>query len=109
MRIWDISVRRLCRSHLLGEHRELHAIWSILTNNKKGYSHHPEVLRWRGHLKALYLRHERLAAEMGRRGYKHKSPLDIKLAKGAARQRIFVDPYSEQLRKLRAKNCGCRV
>ncbi len=31
MRIWDIPPKLLCRNHLLGEHRELHAIWSILT------------------------------------------------------------------------------
>lgn len=109
MRIWDIPAAKLCRSHLLGEHRELHAIWSVLTKNKKGYSLHPEVLRWRGRLKALYLRHERLVAEMAKRGYMHKSPLDISLANGAARQRKFVDPYHEQIKNLRAKKCQCRV
>ena len=36
MRIWDIAAHKLCRNHLLGEHRELHAIWSILTTGKKG-------------------------------------------------------------------------
>lgn len=35
MRIWDLSPKRLCRNHLLGEHRELHAIWA---GGKKGYS-----------------------------------------------------------------------
>lgn len=109
MRIWDIPEERLCRSHLLGEHRELHAIWSILTKNKKGYSRHPEVLRWRGHLKALYLRHGRLVAEMGRSGYRHNSPLNITLAKGSASQRNFVDCYSKQIKNLKAKKCQCRV
>jgi hypothetical protein len=32
---------KLCRNHLLGEHQELHAIWSVLVNGKKGYAHHP--------------------------------------------------------------------
>jgi len=41
MRIWDIPPRKLCRNHLLGEHRELHAIWSILIRSKKGYLKHP--------------------------------------------------------------------
>lgn len=109
MRIWDISPKLLCRNHLLGEHRELHAIWSILTGNKKGYSRHPEVLRWKGKLKALYHRHGRLVAEMAERGYIHKSPLDMKLAKGAGRQESFVDPYAEQIKNLRAKKCGCSV
>jgi hypothetical protein len=43
MRIWDISPKRLCRNHLLGEHRELHAVWSVLTKGKKGYARHPET------------------------------------------------------------------
>lgn len=35
MRIWDIHPSLLCRKHLLGEHRELHAIWSILIYKKR--------------------------------------------------------------------------
>ena len=64
MRIWDLPPENLCRKHLLGEHRELHAIWSIITNNKIGYSKHPETIRWKGKLKALYNRHEKQVAEM---------------------------------------------
>jgi hypothetical protein len=63
MRIWDLPSKRLCRNHLLGEHRELHAIWSVLVNGKKGYSRHPETLRWKGKLKALFGRHEALVME----------------------------------------------
>ena len=97
MRIWDIEVKCLCRQHLLGEHRELHAIWSILTKNKKGYSHHPETNRWQGKLKALYLRHEKLVKEMQKRGYLHHSNLDKKLARGGAVQNYFLqtkNPHS---------------
>jgi hypothetical protein len=47
MRIWDIPPRALCRQHLLGEHRELHAVWAVLTQGKSGYSRHPETLRWK--------------------------------------------------------------
>jgi len=46
---------------------------------------------------------------MGKRGYMHKSPLDIKFVKGAARQRYFVDSYNEKVRKLRAEKCKCGV
>jgi len=67
MRIWDIPPKQLCRQHLLGEHRELHAIWSILVNNKKGYSHHPETLMWKGKFKALYSVHDEIVKEMGKR------------------------------------------
>src|SRR6185312_17174317 len=58
MRVWDLPPRILCRQHLLGEHLELHAIWAVLTKGRKGYSRHPETLRWKGKLKALYKRHE---------------------------------------------------
>ncbi len=107
MRIWDIPHRRLCRSHLLGEHRELHAVWSILTRGKKGYSRHPETLRWRGRLKALFLRHERLVLEMRRRGYRHCSPLDRRLATGRPVQDRRVDSPARQLEILKAKGCRC--
>jgi hypothetical protein len=36
VRIWDLDPASLCDRHLLGEHRELHAIWSILTTGKRG-------------------------------------------------------------------------
>ena len=109
MRIWDIEPNRLCRQHLLGEHRELHAIWSVLTQGKKGYARHPETLRWRGKLKALFLRHEALVEEMTRRGYAHKSPLCESLATGEPTQNIFLDSHEDQLRILQEKGCGCDV
>ncbi|MDD4202170.1 MAG: pyrimidine dimer DNA glycosylase/endonuclease V [Candidatus Omnitrophica bacterium] len=109
MRIWDITPKKLCRNHLLGEHRELHAIWSILTNNKKGYSNHPETLRWKNKLSALYLRHEKLVEEMKKRGYNHYSDLEKKLAKGLNRQNVFIDSYKQQRKILKNKKCSCNV
>jgi hypothetical protein len=109
MRIWDITPKRLCRNHLLGEHRELHAIWSVLVNDKQGYARHPETLRWKGKLRALFARHEALVREMTRRGYRHRSPLAKRLATGRARQRVFVDAPKEQVRILRSKHCPCDV
>ena len=109
MRVWDLPPRHLCRNHLLGEHRELHAVWSILTQGKRGYSHHPETLRWRGKLAALHLRHEALRAEMGRRGFAHGSPLNPRLATGRPIQNAYVDSPPEQRRILREKECGCRT
>lgn len=109
MRIWDISTKKLCRNHLLGEHRELHAIWSILVQKKKGYVHHPETLRWKGKLRALYLRHKKLVKEMMNRGYRHYSPLDARLASGVGQQRQFVDLPCAQVAILRRKKCECKV
>jgi len=109
MRIWDIPVEKLCRNHLLGEHLELHAIWSILTKNKKGYSRHPETLRWRGKLKALYLRHQAQVKEISARGWHHKSDLNVKLAKGKRIQNDFVDLPKEQIKILKSKKCQCII
>jgi hypothetical protein len=109
VRIWDIEPRLLCRQHLLGEHRELHAVWAIITKGLRGFAKHPEVSRWRGRLRALYGRHEALAAEMTRRGYRHASPLEEALASGSAVQDVYVDTPAEQVRILRVKGCECRV
>ncbi|PIT88014.1 MAG: pyrimidine dimer DNA glycosylase [Candidatus Magasanikbacteria bacterium CG10_big_fil_rev_8_21_14_0_10_36_32] len=107
MRIWDISPKCLCRKHLLGEHRELHAIWIILSQNKKGYSRHPETLRWQGKTKALFARHEALVAELIRRDYKHLSPLDKKFARGKKVQDVFLHSMRQQRKILKAKLCQC--
>ena len=109
MRIWDISTENLSREHLLGEHRELYAIWSILINGKKGYSKHPETLRWSGKLKALYLRHEQQLIEMEKRGFDHKSPLDARYAIGKNIQEDYVDPIEDQIKILRKKGCKCNL
>ena len=109
MRVWDVSPRLLCRKHLLGEHRELHGLWNILTKHKGkgGYSRHPETLRWVGKTKALYMRHEQLVTEMGKRGYQHHSPLNKKLAKGSATQKTFIDSPAIQRNVLKQKPCDC--
>ena len=109
MRIWDIPAKQLCRQHLLGEHRELHGLWNILTLGKRGYSLHPETLRWVGKLAALYERHEALVTEMERRGYVHHSPLDKKLAKGKRVQDEFIASTREQRKLLREKGCDCSL
>lgn len=75
MRVWDIDPGFLNNLSLLGEHREIHAIHSILTQNKKGYARHPETRRWKHHLGALSRRHEGLVAEMELRGFNHRSPM----------------------------------
>jgi len=109
MRVWDIDADLLCNSHLLGEHREIHAIWVILTENKKGYSHHPETVRWKGKLLALYNRHEAVAAEMIKRGFSHKSALKKELATGSKMQLVFADQPATQQMILRRKRCNCKL
>lgn len=109
MRIWDLPPKILCSKHLLGEHLELHCIWTILTEGRKGYSHHPETLRWKGKLKALYKRHDELVKEMKSRGYNHKSNLNKAQATGEEKQDLFLQTPKEQVEILRGKNCECEV
>lgn len=109
MRIWDIEPSYLCRKHLLGEHRELHGLWNILTKHggKGGYAQHPETKRWVGKTKALFKRHEYVVKEMQNRGYKHQSPLDIALARGSDTQDNYLNTLAEQKELLIQKNCEC--
>ncbi len=109
MRIWDIKPEILCRKHLLGEHRELHALWTVITEAKTGYSRHPETLRWVGKLKSLYKRHDTLVLEMKNRGYKHNSNLNRKLARGESIQNVFINTKREQIQILKNKGCECLV
>ena len=107
MRVWDLPPQELCRKHLLGEHRELHGLWNILTLGKRGYSRHPETLRWVGKLRALSLRHDGLVAEMNRRGYKHSSPLDGDQAVGPDVNDVLINTLDEQRALLKSKPCEC--
>ncbi|GBC59798.1 hypothetical protein DENIS_0739 [Desulfonema ishimotonii] len=102
MRIWDIHPGYLNRQSLLGEHRELHGMASIILHNKKGYSRHPETLRWKPHLSGLIMRHEFLVAEMALRGYNHRSPLDRETG-AVSWPEIFIDPPGGQFRILKEK------
>ncbi len=72
MRMWMIDPSKLCRKHLLGEHLE--CTMFVGTINKgisiKGYLNGGLL-----QVDKLKERHDQLAEEMVRRGYKHKSPL----------------------------------
>jgi hypothetical protein len=94
---------------LLGEHRELHGLWNILTKHKGkgGYANHPETKRWVGKTAALYTRHEALVREMEARGYNHASPLDKKLAGGKQIQNDYIDDIATQRELLKTKPCAC--
>lgn len=109
MRIWDVAPRHLCRQHLLGEHRELHALWTILSEGKKGYRNHPETKRWVGKLLALYLRHEVLVLEMKKRQYNHHSPLDVTKATGSQIQDVLLESPERQIILLNQKPCPCTI
>ena len=101
MRIWDLNPGYLNRGSLLGEHREMHGILNILILGKKGYSRHPETLRWKGHLEALKARHELLVSEMCLRGCQHHSPVTADAP--PIWPNVFIDPPGEQLEILARK------
>ncbi|MDY7078568.1 MAG: pyrimidine dimer DNA glycosylase/endonuclease V [Chloroflexota bacterium] len=101
MRVWDVAPGYLNRQSLLGEHREVHAILSIITNDKKGYSRHPETLRWKDRLGALKHRHDLIVSEMRLRGYQHHSPVMVWGL--SAWPDEFVDPPEKQFTILQHK------
>jgi len=102
MRIWDINPGYLNNKSLLGEHRELHGIVSILVNQKKGYANHPETLRWVGFGWALYQRHKLLRSEMIVRGFNEQSPVVIEGRKGNWPIK-YIDPPHIQFTLLKQK------
>lgn len=105
MRIWDVNPGYLNRQSLLGEHRELHGLVSIMVNGKQGYSQHPETRRWLGYGWALKQRHKLLVAEMSLRGYEDRSPVRTRSRMGQWPETYVDDPH-EQFRILRVKYRG---
>lgn len=78
VRIWCVPVEALDRQHLLGEHHELHTIFSVLHNHLKGFSKHTQTLRFKPHISQLVDRHYQQIQEMLKRGYNHHiHPLDL--------------------------------
>lgn len=109
MRIWDLEPSILCRQHLLGEHRELHALWTIISEGRGGYRNHPETKRWVGKLPALRKRHEKLVEEMKKRGYNHHSSIEQTPTEGLDKQDEFVHTFEEQVEIIKNKKCDCNV
>jgi hypothetical protein len=81
--MWMVDPALLCRKHLLGEHVECHMFRGSLL---KGKSHRGFLEDGLLDSRELARRHDRLAQEMRRRGYRHLSPMprdfDVKAAIG---------------------------
>lgn len=72
MRMWNVDPRLMCRKHLLGEHVEMHMFAGTLA---KGVGIQGYLDRGLVEVDRIRIRHDELAEEMVRRGYKHRSGL----------------------------------
>lgn len=74
MRMWMVDTSFLCRKHLLGEHVETHMFKGSLRkkNDMSGYIRNNLFQPL-----SLKKRHDELAAEMLKRGFDHKSPMEF--------------------------------
>lgn len=72
LRMWMVNPKWMCHRHLLGEHRELHAIMGCLRieNGVQGYIDNNLI-----EITNIIPRHEVIVKEMKVRGYKHRSPI----------------------------------
>lgn len=101
MRMWKVSPRFLCNSHLRGEHVELHMLYTSLKNGKSINGYLKKNLLEPQNLRS---RHDRIVTEMLRRGMKHDSPIgvvDFNVPKG------YVS-YQESIKELlsRCERCA---
>ena len=98
-RMWCVNPRKLCRQHLLGEHKELHQlVGSIL--KKKSIKGHIEKGQVEVH--NIIKRHKQLVKEMLRRGYSHKSP--VKKFKSFKAGKVNIRENEKELAR-RCKEC----
>ena len=107
MRVYDLPEDCQCYRHLNGMHHEIHTIYGVHLKGLKGYSHHPETIRWQGRLWALRLKHDRVVTELQRRwpDYQHRSPLTLVF--DCAEYPPRINSLEEQITDLVDKGCGC--
>ena len=84
VRIWCLPVSFLDRQRLLGEHGELHVIWSVLLKKRRGikagFQNHPQTLRFDGEIMGMLIdRYEQQRDEFIKRVYNHGSPLESRV------------------------------
>lgn len=63
MRVWNEMNLADYVENICWQNIETLCVWSVITNNKKGYSKHPETVRYRHNLNALVYRHIKLVHE----------------------------------------------
>jgi len=73
MRQWNVNPEFLCTKHLLGEHVEQHMYVGCI---KKGTSLRGYIDKGLVEVHNIVKRHNLLAEEMVKRGYRHLSPIE---------------------------------
>ena len=74
MRMWNVDPKLMCRNHLLGEAREMHALVGMILHGKK-LSGTKYITQGLVEVHNIRIRHDVLALEMLKRNYRHMSPL----------------------------------
>lgn len=110
MRMWMTDPKIMCKNHLLGEHRELHALIGIFKRKKsiKGHIDGDQVEPL-----SIEKRHNELVTEMLRRNYKHNSPLKLDISildylSKDDREHTINRKYSKIILLARCKHCQQR-
>lgn len=105
--MWMVPPERMCDRHLLGEHVELHMLAGTLLRRRSidGF-----IAKGLLEPDSMNSRHDALVVEMGRRGFRHRSPLpevDIGYLPAEARDaRVDVTASGSDL----ARRCdACRM
>jgi len=75
MKMWMIDPKYLCRKHLLGEHSEIHKFKPTFEKKYSIKGRISPVVQIEP--MSMEKRHDELAQEMKRRGYKHESPYEM--------------------------------
>jgi len=100
MRMWSVDPTKMCRQHLLGEHLEMHMFVGAI---KSGISIEGYITNGLVNPRAIKERHDQLAEEMVRRGYRHQSSLEFDCSK-LRKVRVNVENSIKELRH-RCKEC----
>jgi len=103
MRMWKVPPKYLCRQHLLGEHAEMHMYASAI-RLKRSIRGHIEKGQVETH--NIKSRHDALAKEMLKRGYKHNSPLNFQTKR---REGKVSSKESTRALKKRCRECRARI
>lgn len=109
MRMWMVDPAVMCDRHLLGEHVETHMVAGTLA---RGRSIDGFIANDLLEPSSLVPRHDRLAREMTKRGFRHASPLlDVDLTRLPEHARTHEVDAARSLGELtrRCETCRARV